>query len=161
MKCSFDARTSAVLLLGALSALLVWLGLEPGRSSLVAEGSTRCFETAHESRGKGSVEVLIELTEAPLGSHVARKPTAGKEPADAAAAAQSRRIQRQQDRVITVLRRPPFGAVEIYRVRRALNAIAVRVDPARLAEIRKLADVKSVRPLVDERPHPGNVPPDS
>ncbi len=63
--------------------------------------------------------------------------------------------------MITVLRRPPFGAVEIYRVRRALNAIAVRVDPARLAEIRKLADVKSVRPLIDEKPHPGNVPPDS
>ena len=166
MKRGFGTWTSAISLLGALSALLFWLVLEPGRSSLVAEGSTRCFETPNQPSGKGSVDVLIELTEPPLASRDATKPTAGNEPADAAAAgraaaAQSRRIQRQQERVVNVLRRPPFGAVEIYRVRRALNAVAVRVDPAKLAEIRKLADVKSVRPLVDERPHPGDVPPAS
>jgi hypothetical protein len=166
MKRGFGAWTSSVSLLGALSALLFWPGLEPGRSSLVAEGSPRGFETPNQPRGKGSVDVVIELTEPPLASRDVTKPTASNEPADAAAArraaaAQSRRIQRQQDRVINVLRRPPIGAVEIYRVRRALNAIAVRVDPARLADIRKLADVKSVRPLVDERPHPGDVPPAS
>ena len=166
MKRDVGAWTSVVSLLGALSALPLRLGLEPGRSSLVAEGSTRCFDTPNQPRGKGSVEVLIELTEPPLASRDTTKPIAGNEPADAAAAgraaaARSRRIQRQQERVVNVLRRPPFGAVEIYRVRRALNAVAVRVDPARLAEIRKLADVKSVRPLVDERPHPGDGPPDS
>ena len=69
-----------------------------------------------------------------------------------AAQAQLQLIGLQQRNLATLLARAPFGATEIYRVQRVLNAIAVRIDGAQLDAIRKLPGVKDVQPLALEYP---------
>lgn len=84
--------------------------------------------------GTPTIEVWVELSESP--------------PAPAAAAStaarQRERVARQQERVAEALAR--LGAVELARVSKTGNAIAVRIDRARLDEVRAVPGVKRVRP---------------
>jgi hypothetical protein len=74
------------------------------------------------------VEVWVDLTE----------PVAAGDPAQAA------RVASQQQQMAEAL--AALGAVELARVRHVRNAIAVRIDPARLPEVRALPGVVRVRP---------------
>jgi hypothetical protein len=91
---------------------------------------------AFDSRASGgdTVDVWVELTEPP--------------PDSAAAASQARRqrdlVTLQQDRVGRALSR--LGAIELARIRSSRNAIAVRIEQARLDEVRAIDGVKRVRP---------------
>jgi subtilisin family serine protease len=73
--------------------------------------------------------------------------------ARARAAAESRllSIAAAQEAVAPALAR--LGGREIYRVRRALNGIAVLATPAQAAAFRRVGGVKSVRPIQPEVPH--------
>lgn len=80
------------------------------------------------------IDIWVELSERP--------PTAAV--AASAAARQRERIARQQDRAGEALSR--LGAIELARVRSSGNAIAVRIERARLDEVRAIEGVTRVRP---------------
>ncbi|HEU5108379.1 MAG TPA: S8 family serine peptidase, partial [Micromonosporaceae bacterium] len=61
-------------------------------------------------------------------------------------------VAAQQEGVMSALSAPAIAATEIYRVRRAMNAIAVAVRPEALARIAEIPGVRSIRPLVLEYP---------
>jgi hypothetical protein len=111
------------------------------------------------SRGPAAVEVLITLTEKPA-AHVfdrvktgsSLSPDAAIAAAKAAAAAQAQTVRQQQDRVVDALRRPPYRAKLMYRLDRAANAIAVRVDGALLSQLRTLPGVKAVQVIQTDVP---------
>jgi hypothetical protein len=81
-----------------------------------------------------SVQVWVDLTE----------PVAGRDRQQAA------RVAAQQQQVGDALR--ALGAVELARVRHGRNAIAVRVDRAKLTEVAALPGVRRVRPAVTLHP---------
>lgn len=85
--------------------------------------------------GGQTVDVWVELDDEPM-------PAPGA--AVSAAAARRDRVQAQQDAIAARL--ASLGAVELARVQHVGNAIAVRVDVDRLAELRALPGVKRVRP---------------
>ncbi len=90
--------------------------------------------TVSRASGSDTVDVWIELTEAP--------PSAAM-PASAARR-QRDRLNSQQQRVADALSR--LGAVELGRIRVNGNAIAVRIDRMRLDAVRAIDGVKRVRP---------------
>src|SRR5262249_4493904 len=57
-----------------------------------------------------------------------------------------------QDRLAAVLARAPIGAHELFRAKRAMNAVAVMVAPSQLDRIRALPGVKRVRVITREVP---------
>jgi uncharacterized repeat protein (TIGR01451 family) len=71
--------------------------------------------------------------------------------ARSAAEARLQSIAAAQDAVAPDLAR--LGAREIYRVRRALNGIAVLASPEQAAALRGLPGVRAVRPIEPEVPH--------
>ena len=81
-----------------------------------------------------SIDVWVELSERPPA------PTGTA----SAAARQRERIEEQQERVSEALSR--LGAIELARIRSSRNAIAVRIEQARLDEVRAIDGVKRVRP---------------
>jgi len=72
--------------------------------------------------------------------------------ARAATQGQTTQIAQKQEQLATILTGPRFSASEIYRVRRALNGIAVYVSRDKLAELRSLPGVKAVIPIQLEYP---------
>ena len=107
----------------------------------------------------GPVQVLIQLNDPPVAQVYATALAASTLPKDraeaeanTAAQAQFARIKEAQEKLGALLAQPRFGAREIYRVQRALNAIAVTIDAGKLDELRRLPGVKSVRPVVPESP---------
>ena len=108
----------------------------------------------------GRVQVILELSLAPGAVVWAREIAAnrglGRAAANAAAASATRshlvEVAAQQEGVSAALSAPGIGATEIYRVSKALNAIAVAVRPEALPRITKIPGVRSVRPLVLEYP---------
>lgn len=96
--------------------------------------------TVSRASGSDTVDVWIELTEAP--------PSAAM-PASAATR-QRDRLNSQQQRVADALSR--LGAVELGRIRVNGNAIAVRIDRTRLDEVRTIKGVVRVRPAHSMHP---------
>lgn len=70
----------------------------------------------------------------------------------AAAQAQFHPIESAQQQVAAALAAPAIGATEIFRVKRALNAISVYVTRDKLAEIKALPGVKTVHVVQPEYP---------
>ena len=108
----------------------------------------------------GRLQVIIELSLSPGAVVWAREMEArrglDRETATAAAASATRshltEVAAQQEGVMAALSAPAIGATEIYRVSKALNAIAVTVRPESLPRIARIPGVRSVRPLVLEYP---------
>lgn len=67
------------------------------------------------------------------------------EPALASRASEPDAIQKQQHEVLAQLQ--ALGAVELGRVRHALNALAVSIDPSKLPEVKRIPGVRSVSPV--------------
>ena len=86
------------------------------------------------SCGPSTIEVWVELSE-PV-----------PRPGMSASAAQARaaRVTAQQEAVAEALR--VIGATELARVHATRNAIAIRVDGARLDDVKSIPGVKRVRP---------------
>jgi uncharacterized repeat protein (TIGR01451 family) len=98
------------------------------------------------------VPVMVYLTDAPaaIDFSIALHNTAvskaqALENARAAAKAKVAALGPVQDQVAAALKASPINAREIYRLKKALNAISVLVDPAKLDVIRALPGVKRVR----------------
>ncbi|WP_341891826.1 hypothetical protein [Variovorax sp. YR752] len=89
----------------------------------------------HASATAGpTVEVWLDLSEPPPGLQ-----------ADASGATERiARLRAQQDDIAARL--PVLGAVELARVQRVGNSIAVRVDADRISDLQTLPGVKRVRP---------------
>ena len=97
------------------------------------------------------MQILIELNDPPTVEIYNRALQSSKfssENAQATAAAQEhqRKLTTEQGRVAAILK-ARFKAVELYRVQRVKNAIAVQVTANKLEEIRKLPGVKAVSVL--------------
>jgi hypothetical protein len=75
-----------------------------------------------------TVEVWVDLAPPPAGTGIAA----------------------QQDAVVAQLQR--LGAVELGRMRHSGNAVAVRIDPARLDEVRAIEGVRRIRSAVKRHP---------
>jgi hypothetical protein len=89
---------------------------------------------ADGAQGADAVQVWVDLTE----------------PAGGGDRQQAARVAAQQQQVGEALR--ALGAVELARVRHGRNAIAVRIDRAKLAETAALPGVRRVRPAVTLHP---------
>jgi uncharacterized repeat protein (TIGR01451 family) len=107
----------------------------------------------------GRVQVLVEL-EDPSAAVVFAEAMRGAVPSDkralafagAASKAQVLKVQAAQESVARTLAASPIGARELYRVAKALNGIAIAVDPRHLQSLAKLPGVKRVLPIVLEYP---------
>jgi uncharacterized repeat protein (TIGR01451 family) len=104
-------------------------------------------------------QVLVELVDPPAAvvwAAALADRTVSREQARQNAVAASRsqiaRLAAAQDGLAAKLAAAPFHGREIYRIRRALNAIALFVDADRLAELRHLPGVRAVHLLVPEVP---------
>jgi uncharacterized repeat protein (TIGR01451 family) len=105
------------------------------------------------------VQVLVELTDAPAArvyGEVLRASAslgAAQARAEAARASQDqiRRIVPEQQRLVASLA-PSLGAVEIYRVQRAYNGVALEVEASGLDRLRKTRGVRAVHLLEPEYP---------
>lgn len=82
-----------------------------------------------------TIEVWLELDAPPPGLQASAP----------AAAARVARVRTQQDEIAAQL--PALGAVELARVQRVGNAMAVRIDADRVAQLQALPGVKRVRPV--------------
>ena len=90
--------------------------------------------------GGDLIDVWVLLTEPPLASGTGNPKS----------------VERQQEAVLTQLQ--ALGAIELGRVARVHNAIAVSIDQAKLPEVRRLAGVRSVAPVRDIRRDPPGPP---
>ena len=93
-----------------------------------------------------TVDVWLDLGEPPPGLQTGTPVSADR----------IARLRAQQDGVAAQL--PALGAIELARVQRVGNAIAVRVDAGRIPDLRALPGVKRVRPartLHAPKPMPG------
>lgn len=93
-----------------------------------------------------TIDVWVDLSEPP------------PRPGSSASAAQARRarVAAQQEAVADALR--GLGAVELARVRSTQSSIAVRIDAARLDEVKAIPGVKRVRPARTLHPPETNAP---
>ena len=107
----------------------------------------------------GRIQVLIELQE-PSAAVVFGDAMRGALPSDkralalagAATKSQVLKNESQQALVAKALASSSIDAREIYRVSRAMNGIAVAVDPARLRALQRVQGVKRVIPILMEYP---------
>jgi hypothetical protein len=88
----------------------------------------------HGSAAGASVEVWLDLSEPPPGLQTGTPASVDR----------IARLRAQQDSIAVQL--PALGAVELARVQRVGNAIAVRVDAERISDLQALPGVKRVRP---------------
>ncbi len=88
-------------------------------------GVVLCFLAATAMGGE-RIDVWVLLTEPPVVS--------GANNAEA--------IKRQQQAVLAQL--AALGAVELARISRARNAVAVSIEPSKLAQVKKISGVRSV-----------------
>jgi uncharacterized repeat protein (TIGR01451 family) len=105
----------------------------------------------------GRLQLLIELPHTPAGVVYGSILQAGQgghdralAAAKAAAQSQMRTIGAAQEKVAVSLK--ALNAAEIYRVGRAYNGIAIAIDPAKVALLRRLPGIKAIHPLVPEYP---------
>jgi subtilisin family serine protease len=96
-------------------------------------------------RRTGEIEVWVSLLDPSVGE--ANGPNAKRRGALSAAAQRNyaRQLGSAQDALVAQVVR--MGGREIARVRKAHNAVAVRIDASRLGEISSLPGVRSVRPV--------------
>ncbi len=106
----------------------------------------------------GEIKVVIELADTPsLVTYTAERARGTGIQAETQARAQLTRIEQAQRRLLAPL--GTLNADVIYRVQRAYNGIAVRVDASKLPAIAALPNVKAVHPLVTKyRQNTGSVP---
>jgi uncharacterized repeat protein (TIGR01451 family) len=109
--------------------------------------------------GKGlglgdQIQVLVVLQEPGAAEVFSQAKAAGKAAPEAFAAAQSQffALEAAQQTVAAALAAKPIGATEIFRVKRALNAISVYTTRGQLAAIRALPGVKAVHIVEPEYP---------
>jgi subtilisin family serine protease len=134
-------------------------GIAAGAGLLsVPVGAQGPLELRVSARKTARIPVLVELTAEPAARIYGRsleQAAAGRGAALAeargAVQAHLRAIERAQDGLATALQ-ARFDARVSYRVGRALNAIAVQVEPTRLDEIRQMPGVKAVHVLEIEYP---------
>ncbi len=107
----------------------------------------------------GRIQVIVELQDPPAAVVYATalqgaKPndTRAVAAAGAASKAQALRNQAAQEGVARALAAAPVNAREIYRVSKALNGIAVAIDPQAVGSILKIPGVKRVLPILAEYP---------
>src|SRR5882724_9680013 len=105
------------------------------------------------------IPVLVELIDRPLAqiyAEVVATPHSSKNQEQAMASAatqtQSSVIEAKQLQLAATLEGPGIGGAEIYRVKSALNGIAIMVSASKLDQIRRLPGVKSVSPIELEYP---------
>lgn len=84
---------------------------------------------AFTARGADKIDVWVQLSEPPLASN----------------ASDRQAIQKQQEAVRARLQ--ALGAVELGGVSRALNALAVSIDPGKLPDVKRIPGVRSVAPV--------------
>jgi uncharacterized repeat protein (TIGR01451 family) len=107
----------------------------------------------------GRIQVMVELDD-PAAAVIFAQSMKGSLPNDLgarrrAASATSIHISRlrsAQDSVAASITASGTGARELYRVQRAMNAIAVAVKPERAAELLRIPGVKRIVPIVLEHP---------
>lgn len=107
----------------------------------------------------GRIQVVVELQDPPAAVVFAQA-MQGATPSDtralaaagAASKAQALRNQAAQEGVGRALAASPVNAREIYRVSKALNGIAVAIDPRAISSILKIPGVKRVLPILPEYP---------
>src|SRR5262245_53136594 len=110
------------------------------------------------AQGTGAVQVFVEMVEEPavmswvraVKSPATQSKIQAVAAARTAARAQLSAIQRAQQRVGAALSASPINGVEIYRVDRVLNGIALIVTADKIEEVRKISGVKAVYPLEPE-----------
>ncbi|HPS80220.1 MAG TPA: S8 family serine peptidase, partial [Thermoanaerobaculaceae bacterium] len=61
------------------------------------------------------------------------------------------RVQREQDDFVAAMRRSGLAAEELYRSRHTINGVAIVAEESRLAALRAMPGVRSVRRLVPKR----------
>jgi uncharacterized repeat protein (TIGR01451 family) len=126
--------------------------------ALAANASAAPDSLAAPERPADTTLLFVELESPPAAMvFAASRGDAPRAPeqiaaAEAAVAAVQLQIAAEQQIVAAALAAPEIGAKEIYRVRLALNGIAVQASPARLDAIRALPGVRAVRPLPLETP---------
>ncbi|HSE43491.1 MAG TPA: protease inhibitor I9 family protein, partial [Acidobacteriota bacterium] len=109
-------------------------------SEMLSKKSLADLNQVRLAKKSGPVDVVIELSaEAGATVHARNGIQAAK--------VQINNIDRDQKAFLSSLSKAKIAANVIYRVQRVYNGIAVRVDASRLPDIRKMAGVKSVRPL--------------
>jgi uncharacterized repeat protein (TIGR01451 family) len=145
----------------ALGALAASLALIAAAGSLAAQELPAVGElqVTRPAAQPAQRQVLVELVDPPgavvwaaaLADRSVSREQA-RQNAVAATHGQMSRIAAAQDSLAARLAGAPFNGREIYRIRRALNAIALFVDADRLAELRRLPGVKAVHLLVPEVP---------
>jgi uncharacterized repeat protein (TIGR01451 family) len=100
------------------------------------------------------VAVLVELIDPPAArvyAEVLASPSGSKGEAIRAGRAQVQKIVPAQERLMAALS-PALHAVEIYRVQKAYNGIALEVDANELPRLRKAKGVRAVHLLMPEYP---------
>ncbi|MBK8741020.1 MAG: DUF11 domain-containing protein [Betaproteobacteria bacterium] len=107
----------------------------------------------------GRIQVMVELIDPPAAVIYARtmgsaKPSdpVARAAAGAASKSQVLKIEAAQATVARSLAASRIGAREIFRVSKALNGIAVAVDPDKLPEIAAISGVKRILPILPEEP---------
>lgn len=99
-------------------------------------------------RARGPVEVVVRLTDASLAEARGRNAKkVGGQLDPAQQRAYGRRIAAAQDQLVNQVR--GLGGRELGRVSKALNAVAVRIDAARIGALAALPNVQSVRPVIN------------
>jgi uncharacterized repeat protein (TIGR01451 family) len=122
-------------------------------------GTPAGFEHA-ATTDDGRIQVVVELLDPPAAVVFAQA-MQGAKPSDtralaqagAASKAQVLKIEAAQEGVARALAAAPVNAREIYRVSKALNGIAVAIDPQAVASILKIPGVKRVLPILPEYPN--------
>jgi uncharacterized repeat protein (TIGR01451 family) len=159
------SRRTAVLLACLSSLALVWpaagashrpVAGDPEVEVPAVAGAPAGFEHAAVT-DDGRIQVIVELQDPPAAVVFAQA-MQGAKPSDqravaaagAASKAQVLKIQAAQEGVGRAL--AAANAREIYRVSKALNGIAVAVDPRTISSLLKIPGVKRVLPIVPEYP---------
>lgn len=95
---------------------------------------------------------MIEVEGEPAVESWLKAGAAGRVSAQGASVARVSELESVQLRIEEQLRAPEIGAVVQFRTQRVFNGMAVFVDPSRVAAIRALPGVRSVKPLVLHTP---------
>lgn len=100
------------------------------------------------ARVDGEVDVVVQLEEDPLAEAVGRNAVqTGPDLGRGQQRAYLGELEADQDRFVSQARR--LGARELARVKKALNAVVIRVDADRIEQVAELPGVVSVRPVID------------
>ena len=151
-------RTTLSLALGlavAAGAFASPWGAAPRPGGAHAAATTRLAGTTVGTR----VPVMVELAEPPAAVDWAAALADTSVP-KAQALANARRAAKakiallapRQGQLSARLQAAPFGARELFRLQRVMNAVAVVIEPSKLDQIRALPGVKRVRVIAPEYP---------